>query len=137
MGTRRRAFGLLAQALAERYLVERKGWTIVGRNIRAGRAEADLIGQAPDGSLRAVEVKGARGAINPDGSVRDIPGVLPVDHLTREQMARVARVLREWRAGRGKVRGTAWAVDACLVVVDVAALRARVEHVEALLGGEW
>ncbi|RME29806.1 hypothetical protein D6792_03005 [Candidatus Parcubacteria bacterium] len=134
-----RRFGLLAQALAERFLVERKGWHILARNERSGRAEADLIGKAPDGSLRAVEEKGARGAIDGEGNVLRAPSILPVEHLTREQMARVARVLRDWRVKGGahkKAGAGKWAVDVCLVIVDEQTARARVEHLEALIEGQ-
>ncbi len=131
-----RIFGLLAQALAERYLVERKRWRILGCNIRAGRAEIDVVGKAPDGSLRAVEVKGARGVLNPDGSVRRLPAVLPVEHLSRDQLARIARALRQWRSTVA-VQGNDWGVDVCLVIVDEQARRARVEHLERLLEGRW
>ena len=54
----RQQFGRAAEAAAARYLV-RDGWTLLGRNVRIGRGELDLI--ARRGAVLAfVEVKARR-----------------------------------------------------------------------------
>ncbi|MBM4123414.1 MAG: YraN family protein [Nitrospira sp.] len=58
MSLARRAFGLAAESEAERYL-RRKGYRILGRNVRSPSGELDLVAQAGE-VLVFVEVKARR-----------------------------------------------------------------------------
>jgi len=58
MNIERRAFGRIAESEAERYL-RRKGYRILGRNVRSPNGELDLIAQVAD-VLVFVEVKARR-----------------------------------------------------------------------------
>ena len=99
--------GRAAEAAAARHLV-RDGWTIIGRNVRIGRGELDLI--ARRGAVLAfVEVKARRTAAY--GAPEDA-----VDARKRRQVARLAELwlaVRPWALrGVSDVRFDVVAVDA-------------------------
>lgn len=74
--------GRLGEEVAARYL-ESAGWTILGRNVRHGRREVDLVAFR-EGVLAFVEVKARRG----DGFGHPLEAITP---LKRREIARVAR----------------------------------------------
>jgi putative endonuclease len=99
--------GRAGEAAAARHLV-RNGWSIVGRNVRIGRGELDLI--ARRGAVLAfVEVKARRTAAY--GAPEDA-----VDARKRRQVARLAELwlgARPWAlCGVSDVRFDVIAVDA-------------------------
>ena len=103
----RQQFGRAAEAAAARYLV-REGWVLLGRNVRIGRGELDLI--ARRGAVLAfVEVKARRTATY--GAPEDA-----VDGRKRRQVARLAELwlaARPWAlSGVSDVRFDVVAVDA-------------------------
>jgi putative endonuclease len=81
-------FGRAAEAAAARYLV-RDGWSLIGRNVRIGRGELDLIARRGD-VLAFVEVKARRSVAY--GAPEDA-----VDGRKRRQVARLAEL---WLAAR-------------------------------------
>ena len=84
MSESRRTLGALGEALAARHL-EAAGYRIVGRNVRAGGVEIDLI--AARGRLRVfVEVKARRGR-------RHGP---PEEAVGPHKRARIVRGARAW-----------------------------------------
>jgi putative endonuclease len=103
----RQQFGRAAEAAAASYLVDR-GWTLLGRNVRIGRGELDLIARR-GGVLAFVEVKGRRSAAC--GSPEDA-----VDGRKRRQVARLSELwlaARPWALrGVSEVRFDVVAVDA-------------------------
>jgi putative endonuclease len=64
MATHRMTVGRIGEDLAADFLI-RRGAAIVGRNVRVGRDEIDLIVEL-DGRRVAVEVKAALGAVAPE-----------------------------------------------------------------------
>ncbi len=100
-------FGRAAEAAAARYLV-REGWSLLGRNVRIGRGELDLIARR-GGVLAFVEVK-ARHSLA-FGSPEDA-----VDGRKRRKVARLAELwlsCRPWALrGVNDVRFDIVAVDA-------------------------
>ena len=107
-------FGRAAEAAAARYLV-RDGWTLLGRNVRIGRGELDLIARRGD-VLAFVEVKARR--TTSYGSPEDA-----VDGRKRRQVARLAELwlaVRPWALrGVSDVRFDVVAVDASVRPPDV------------------
>lgn len=105
----RQQFGRAAEEAAARYLV-RDGWTLLGRNVRIGRGELDLIARRGD-VLAFVEVKARR--TTEYGSPEDA-----VDARKRRKVARLAEVwlsVRPWALrGVNDVRFDVIAVDAAL-----------------------
>ncbi len=103
----RQQFGRAAEAAAARYLV-REGWSLLGRNVRVGRGELDLIARRGD-VLAFVEVKARRSATF--GSPEDA-----VDGRKRRKVARLAELwlsCRPWALrGVSDVRFDIVAVDA-------------------------
>lgn len=103
----RQQFGRAAEAAAARYLV-REGWVLLGRNVRVGRGELDLIVRRGD-VLAFVEVKARRSATC--GTPEDA-----VDGRKRRQVGRLAELwlaLRPWALrGVSDVRFDVVAVDA-------------------------
>lgn len=93
--------------MAERYLVGR-GWSVLGRNVRIGRGELDLIVRRGP-TLAFVEVKARRTAEY--GSPEDA-----VDGRKRRKVARLAELwlgVRPWALrGVSEVRFDVVAVDA-------------------------
>jgi putative endonuclease len=103
----RQQFGRAAEAAAAAYLV-REGWLLLGRNVRIGRGELDLIARRGP-VLAFVEVKARRSAAC--GSPEDA-----VDRRKRRQIARLAELwlaARPWALrGVSDVRFDVIAVDA-------------------------
>ena len=91
-------FGRAAEEAAARYLV-RDGWTLLGRNVRIGRGELDLIARRGD-VLAFVEVKARRTAAY--GAPEDA-----VDARKRRKVARLAELwlaVRPWALARRERR---------------------------------
>jgi putative endonuclease len=105
----RQQFGRAAEEAAARYLI-RNGWTLLGRNVRIGRGELDLIARRGD-VLAFVEVKARRTAEY--GSPEDA-----VDARKRRKVARLAELwlsVRPWALrGVNDVRFDVVAVDAAV-----------------------
>lgn len=83
----RAATGQRGEALAARWL-ERQGWQVVGRNLRRGRREADLVAvrSESDGKVLLVaEVKSAR------TSAQDGPGSVLHPHDPADLVQRLHR----------------------------------------------
>jgi len=103
----RQHFGRAAEAAAARYL-QARGWTLLGRNVRIGRGELDLIVRRGD-VLAFVEVKARRSGSC--GTPEDA-----VDGRKRRQVARLAELwlaARPWALrGVSDVRFDVVAVDA-------------------------
>jgi putative endonuclease len=103
----RQQFGRAAESAAARHLV-RNGWAVLGRNVRVGRGELDLIVRRA-GVLAFVEVKARRTASF--GAPEDA-----VDARKRRQVARLAELwlaARPWALrGVSDVRFDVVAVDA-------------------------
>ena len=108
----RRGENLVASLLAER------GFTIIGRNIRVGRLELDVI--ARRGSLVVVcEVRSRRSA----------RPIFPAETLQGKKLERVRRATAMWlrREKLGKVHAR---IDAAAVVFDGSGGEARIEYYE-------
>ena len=112
----RQQFGRAAEAAATQQLT-RDGWTILGRNVRVGRGELDLIVRR--GTVLAfVEVKARRSAAF--GAPEDAVGV-----RKRRQVARLAEL---WLASRPwALRGVS-DVRFDIVAVDASTHPAMVRH---------
>ncbi|HEX5240877.1 MAG TPA: YraN family protein [Candidatus Limnocylindrales bacterium] len=91
MRTLRQVLGDDAEALVTRRLLE-EGWSIIGRNVRVGRAEIDILavdGSAGRGELVAVEVRWRRR--------RDYG--LPEETVDRAKLARLRAAALSLREG--------------------------------------
>jgi putative endonuclease len=114
----RQQFGRAAEAAAARYLT-REGWVLLGRNVRIGRGELDLIVRR-GGVLAFVEVKARRSAAC--GAPEDA-----VDGRKRRQVARLAEL---WLAARPwALRGVS-DVRFDIVAVDAAVSPPEVRHLQ-------
>ena len=112
----RQHFGRAAEAAAARYL-QTRGWTLLGRNVRIGRGELDLIVRRGD-VLAFVEVKARRSGSC--GTPEDA-----VDGRKRRQVARLAEL---WLAARPwALRGVS-DVRFDVVAVDAIGDRPQVRH---------
>lgn len=74
------------EAAAARYLEDR-GFTVLARNVRSGRAEVDLVVER-DGVVAFVEVKGR---VDPDGTFGT-----PLQAITRRKRREIESVARTW-----------------------------------------
>ena len=95
--------GRLGEEEAVRYLKSR-GWTILARNIRAGRREVDVIASR-GGVVAFVEVK----------CRRDWRFGHPLEAITRAKRLEIARVARSWLQQRTLSPGTLVRFDAIAV----------------------
>lgn len=115
----RQQFGRAAEEAAARYL-QRRGWRLLGRNVRIGRGELDLIARRGP-VLAFVEVKARRSAA----------AGAPEDAVTPRKRRQVARLAGLWLALRP------WALDGVtdvrfdIVAVDATAVPAAVRHLAA------
>ena len=106
----RHALGREAEAFVAREL-ERRGFTIVGRNVRVGRLEIDLI--ARRGSLIVVCEVRAR---------RSDRFMAPSESLDQRKLERVRRAASMWLASSA-LRGVDVRLDVAAVVYDGATPR--------------
>jgi len=113
------SFGRAAEALAAVYL-ERRGWTILARNWRAGHKEIDLIARRA-GTVAFVEVKARR--CRSHGHPLDA-----IHGWKRRELAFAARtwVARTGEAGPGS--GPDYRFDAIWVIGDPEGVH-EIEHV--------
>ena len=110
----RQQFGRAAEDVAARYL-QRRGWRVLGRNVRVGRGELDIV--ARRGAVLAfIEVKARRSGVC--GAPEDA-----VSPRKRRQVGRLAELwlaARPWALERvTDVRFDIVAVDATTVPVSV------------------
>jgi putative endonuclease len=106
----RNRLGREAEEVAVRYL-ESQGWTIMGRNVRAGRREVDIIATR-GGVLAFVEVKCRTGTEFGH----------PLEAITAAKREEIARVARAWLQGRRLPPGTTVRFDAVSVIWPVGRL---------------
>lgn len=71
-----------------------RGYAVIGRNVRVGSDEADIVAIAPGGVLAIVEVKARRGRWHPEERV---------DHVKRARMARLAEAMVATDAWRDRL----------------------------------
>ena len=112
----RQQFGRAAEEVAARYL-QRRGWRVLGRNVRVGRGELDIVARRGD-VLAFIEVKARRS---------DVCGS-PEDAVTARKRRQVARLAELWLAARP------WALERIadvrfdIVAVDATTVPASVRH---------
>ena len=111
--------GRAAEEAAARYL-EARGWRILGRNVRVGRGELDLIVRRGP-VLAFVEVKARR--TRSCGAPEDA-----VDAAKRRQVARLAEL---WLAARPWAMGGVRDVRFDIVAVDLTSYPAAIRHLVA------
>jgi putative endonuclease len=120
----RQALGRAAEQAATDYL-ESRGWRLLGRNVRVGRGELDLI--ARRGRVLAfVEVKARRTATC--GSPED-----GVDARKRRQVARLAEL---WLAGRPWALAGVDDVRFDVIAVDMTRSTPQVRHLPAAFSAD-
>jgi putative endonuclease len=100
----RSRLGREAEEVAARHLQSR-GWTILGRNVRSGRREVDIIAEKGE-ILAFVEVKCRR-----NGRYGH-----PLEAITAAKREEIARVARAWLQAHRPPLGTAVRFDAVSVV---------------------
>jgi putative endonuclease len=115
----RQHLGRAAEAAAARYLV-REGWVVLGRNVRVGRGELDLIVRR-GGVLAFVEVKARR--TSTCGAPEDA-----VDSRKRRQIARLAEL---WLNARPWALAGVTDVRFDIIAVDAGSVPCRVRHLPA------
>jgi putative endonuclease len=96
--------GREAEEIAARHL-QARGWTILGRNVRSGRREVDIIAMK-DGVLAFVEVKCRRTQRHGH----------PLEAITPGKREEIARVARAWLQAHRPPLGTVVRFDAVSVL---------------------
>jgi putative endonuclease len=108
--------GRLGEDAAAGFL-QARGWTILGRNVRHGRGEVDMV--ALKGNILAfVEVK----------CRRDAGHGHPMEAITRGKRREIIRVARAWIRDRGLPKGTMARFDAVAVFYGEGGAP-KIEHV--------
>ncbi|MGI8929278.1 MAG: YraN family protein [Candidatus Limnocylindrales bacterium] len=124
MATERQRRGALAEAEAAAYL-EHLGWRVVGRNVKVGRDEIDIVATdpGPPATLVVVEVRSLRTATF--GSPEERVDRAKVGRLYRALVGLGAQLQSNEGVGRLPRR-----VD--LVIVDRRSSRPEIRHFRAL-----
>ncbi len=117
-------FGRAAEEAAARYL-ERRGWRLLGRNVRIGRGELDLIVRRGP-VLAFVEVKARRSA----------RAGAPEDAVTPRKRRQVARLAGLWLALRPWALNGVTDVRYDIVAVDATVAPVSVRHLPAAFTGD-
>ncbi len=115
----RQQFGRAAEVAAAQHL-RRRGWRIVGQNVRIGRGELDLIARRA-GVLAFVEVKARRS--HTCGTPEDA-----VDARKRQRIARLASL---WLAARPWAMRGVDEIRFDIISVDATTAPAQLRHLEA------
>jgi putative endonuclease len=124
----RRTLGARGEILAGRWL-ERRGYTVLARNVRTPRGEIDLIASR-GAALAFVEIKTRRVSAR-QHEIR--PDQDPLLGLGGRQQARLRRLAGAWlRDTRARPHSHAAAIrfDVIAVVIDTRGRARRIEHVE-------
>ena len=111
--------GRAAEEAAVRYL-EARSWRVLGRNVRVGRGELDIIARRGP-VLAFVEVKARR--THSCGA--------PEDAVTVQKRRQVARLAELWLAARPWAMGGVADVRFDIVAVDLTSFPAAVRHLPA------
>jgi putative endonuclease len=85
--------GNLGENIAIRYLIK-NGDMVIGRNIKEGFDEIDIIGKQKDGDLVFYEVKTVVHLENLAG--QSLGGFIPEDHLTWQKLKRITRACQKF-----------------------------------------
>ena len=121
----RQLFGRAAEEAAARYLVA-NGWRLLGRNVRIGRGELDIV--ARRGRVLAfVEVKARR--TGTCGTPEDA-----VSALKRRQVARLAEL---WLAVRPWALNGVDDVRFDIIAVDATAFPSKIRHLPGAFTCDW
>ena len=115
----RQRFGRAAEEAAARYLINH-GWCVLGRNVRIGRGELDLVVRRGR-VLAFVEVKARRS---------DTFGA-PEDGLSARKQHQIARLAEMWLASRPWVLSSIDDVRFDIVAVDASRFPSAVRHLPA------
>lgn len=110
------------EALAAAFLT-RRGWEVIGRNVRHGHREIDLIARRHD-LVAFVEVKGRRGT----GTGH------PLEAITWKKRMEIERVAQWWIRHHGR-EGEDYRFDAIAITSDDWGW--RLEHVEDAWRVAW
>lgn len=114
----RQLFGRAAEEAAAQHLL-RRGWRLLGRNVRVGRGELDIVARRGP-VLAFVEVKARRTATC--GS--------PEDAVSPHKRRQVARLAELWLASRPWALTGVSDVRFDIVAVDATVVPAVVRHVQ-------
>jgi len=115
----RQHYGRAAEEAAARYLVQ-AGWRLMGRNVRVGRGELDIVARRGP-VLAFVEVKARR----------TLTCGAPEDAVGAAKRRQVARLAELWLAARP------WAMDGVdevrfdIIAVDSVAFPSTIRHLPA------
>ncbi len=118
-GRKNLTLGRAAERAATSYLVQR-GWRVLGRNVRVGRGELDLIVRRGS-ALAFVEVKARR--THTCGT--------PEDAVSASKQRQVARLAELWLAARPWAMGGVRDVRFDIVAVDLTVYPAAIRHLPA------
>jgi putative endonuclease len=121
----RQHYGRAAEEAAARYLLG-GGWHLLGRNVRVGRGELDIVARRGP-VLAFVEVKARRTLTC--GSPEDAVGV-----AKRRQVARLAEL---WLAARPWALNGIDEVRFDIVAVDSRAFPSTIRHLPAAFTLDW
>jgi len=121
----RQQYGRAAEEAAARYLIH-DGWRLLGRNVRIGRGELDIVARRGP-VLAFVEVKARR--TRTCGSPEDAVGA-----AKRRQVARLAEL---WLAARPWALKGVDEVRFDIVAVDSTAFPSTIRHLSAAFTLDW
>lgn len=121
----RQQFGRAAEEAAARYLIHH-GWRLLGRNVRIGRGELDIVARRGP-VLAFVEVKARR--THTCGA--------PEDGVGAHKQRRVARLAELWLAARPWAMNGVDDVRLDIIAVDSTAFPSTIRHLPAAFTLDW
>jgi putative endonuclease len=121
----RQQYGRAAEEAAARYLLQ-AGWRLMGRNVRVGRGELDIVARRGPG-LAFVEVKARR----------PLTGGAPEDAVGAAKRRQVARLAELWLAARPWALNGIDEVRFDIVAVDSRAFPSTIRHLPAAFTLDW
>ena len=121
----RQLFGRAAEEAAARHLIAH-GWRLLGRNVRIGRGELDIVARRGP-VLAFVEVKARR--TRTCGAPEDA-----VSALKRRQVARLAEL---WLAARPWALNGVDDVRFDIIAVDATSFPSTIRHLSAAFTRDW
>ncbi len=121
----RQQYGRAAEEAAARYLLQ-AGWRLLGRNVRVGRGELDIVARRGP-VLAFVEVKARR----------TLTCGAPEDAVGAAKRRQVARLAELWLAARPWALNGIDEVRFDIVAVDSRAFPSTIRHLPAAFTLDW
>lgn len=131
LGTKTSKIGRIGEDLAARFLMK-QGFLVIERNYLRKWGELDIVAKK-ESALRFVEVKCVSWETETDKVSRETNQIRPEEHVTREKLKRLSRVIQTYLVDKKVPRETKFQLDVVTVKLSLKDKTARIGVIENVL----